>query len=588
MEFLLFQIRRIVAIFTSIFNAPGELLGMVWDGSGRSNNLILGLPSVLIGASGFLAVFLMQWGGASAMVEKYSDRVQTNANRQKLLAVDLRQSLISQLSLNSGGASEAEKIQKLRAEDPRTEEIKKLGDESIIYLKKLVALEPQNKDHLFQLAVRFYNRGDAGSQKRALGILNEIAPLDHPGHPEAHLQLARRLEQQPAKSVVDKRANIDAALEHVTQCLTRDARNYEALKVKARLLRLKGATDDSREVFEQLFEENPVYFQPLLELGVSGAKRASILDSAASRYLAELRNKDVREDTIQWVRAWEGVAKVLTQKKDFERLKNLLEKDLREYSQAEETAGRVPFLKQYLCRVYLAWASSEIGDPLETMALDFDEDQQRRLLEFYSKAYSYNEKDRYVLQNIAKLGSSSFPSIVERALQIYNPSTTRNLPPGVLNQIALEALNSGNYREAQQYYERAKTLNPNSPSILNNLAYSYLKEDSGENQLSADERASNASRAHRLVEQAIRLLPDRLKNSDQMSMYRHTMGTALMQLGNYPGAAAQLELALTSRPRAEEVLQSIIDCYELYKLDVGPYQRRLEQVRQDKLNSSVN
>ena len=489
MEFLLFQIRRIVGIFTSIFTAPGELLGMVWDGSGRSNNLILGLPSVLIGASGFLAVFLMQWGGASAMVEKYSDRVQTNTNRQKLLAVDLRQSLISQLSIDSGGASEAEKIQKLRAEDPRTEEIKKLGDESIIYLKKLVALEPQNKDHLFQLAVRFYNRGDAGSQKRAIGILNEIAPLDQPGHPEAHLQLARRLEQQPVKSVVDKRANIDAALEHVTQCLTRDAKNYEALKVKARLLRLKGATDDSREVFEQLFEENPVYFQPLLELGVSGAKRASILDSAASRYLAELRNKDVREDTIQWVRAWEGVANVLTQKKDFERLKDLLEKDLREYSQTEETAGRVPFLKQYLCRVYLGWASSEIGDPVKTMTLDFDEDQQRRLLEFYSKAYSYNEKDRYVLQNLAKLGSSSFPSIVEDALQIYNPSTTSNLPPGVLNQIALEALNRGNYREAQQYYERAKTLNPNSPSILNNLAYSYLKEDSGENQLSADERA---------------------------------------------------------------------------------------------------
>jgi len=32
-----------------------------------------------------------------------------------------------------------------------------------------------------------------------------------------------------------------------------------------------------------LFEENPVYFTPLLQLGVSDSKRATILDSAANR-----------------------------------------------------------------------------------------------------------------------------------------------------------------------------------------------------------------------------------------------------------------------------------------------------------------
>jgi len=73
-----------------------------------------------------------------------------------------------------------------------------------------------------------------------------------------------------------------------------------------------------------------------------------------------------------------------------------------------------------------------------------------------------------------------------------------------------------------------------------------------------------------------------------MSMYRHTMGTALMQLGNYPGAAAQFELALLARPSEEELIQSVIDCYEQYDLDPSPYQRRLEKVRREKEDSSLN
>ena len=589
MDFLLFQIKRIVGFFGGILSAPSELVGIVWDGSGRSNNLVLGLPSVIIGTAGFLAVFLMQWGGTGAMIKKYSDRVQSNLNREQLLEVDLRQSLISQLSLAGGGAADAEKVQKLKAEDPRTAEISALGEESVIYLNKLVTLEPENKDHLYQLAVRFYKRGDQGNRSRAIEILKQIAPLDKPGLPAAHLQLAQRLERLPVTSAIEKRVNIDKALEHIKQCLTRDAKNLDALKVKARLLRYRGSNTESREVFEQLFEENPVYVTPLLQLGVSEAKRATILDSAANRYLADLRKKDIRKDTIKWVGTWEGVVKVLIQKKDFVRLKELLEKDLKQYSQADETAGRVPFLKQNLCRVYLAWANAEIGNPFSAIDLTYDEREQRRLLEFYSKAYSYNEKNQFLLQSLAKLGASKFPAIVEAATEIYDPATSNNLPPGVLNQIALEALNKGDFREAQQYYERAKSISPNSPSILNNLAFAYLKAEGDEgNPLTEDEKISNASRAHRLVEQAIRLLPNGLKNSPQMSMYRHTMGTALMQLGNYPGAAAQFEMALHARPTEVELIESVIDCYKRYNLDAAPYQRQLDKVLKEKQDDSIN
>jgi len=65
MDFLLFQIKRIVGLLISIVSAPADLLGIFWDESGRSNHLVLGLPSVIIGTVGFLAVFLMEWGWRS-------------------------------------------------------------------------------------------------------------------------------------------------------------------------------------------------------------------------------------------------------------------------------------------------------------------------------------------------------------------------------------------------------------------------------------------------------------------------------------------------------------------------------------------
>ena len=238
--------------------------------------------------------------------------------------------------------------------------------------------------------------------------------------------------------------------------------------------------------------------------------------------------------------------------------------------------------------MYINWAVADVGNPLTVTALPFTEEQQAKLLGFFSQAYSYNEKNSTVLQTLAKLGNSSYPPIAAGARQIYDPSVSQDLPPGVLNQLALEALAKERYEEAQQYYERANTLSPNSPSILNNLAYAYLKEHSEDNPLSEEERTSNASRGHRLIEQAIRLLPNNLRNSEEMSRYRHTMGTALMQLGNYPGAAAQFERALLTRPNEENLLVSVIECYQKYQLDAGPYQRRLDEVKKQEQNSSIN
>ena len=584
MDFLRFQISRIFAIFANIFSAPGEILGIFLDGTGRSKSLVMGLPAVLIGVAGFCSVILMQWGGKTSMVDSYTKRVESINNHQRRLDTELRQELISKMSVEGGGV-DAQKLQQLRAEDPKSQEIKDLGEQSLVYLKKLLDLEPDVKEHRYQLALRYFGLGDV---KQGQQLLKQIAPQDRPGHPEAHLQLATYYSKLPSRTALERLHSVDIALKHVGHCLTLDPNDVRALKLKARLLRVKGSKRESKEAFEQLFDDNPIYYQALLELDPTDAERAAILSGATSRYMAQLRKSDVRENTIEWVRTWEGLFSTMTKKGDFAKLRDLLQSDLKTYSRTDATASRVPFLKQYLCRVYVAWAVSDVGDPLKTINLTFTQPEQQQLLEYFTKAYSYNEKDRLVLQNIAKLGGSKFPEISEAAKEIYDPANSTNLSPGVLNQVALEALSAGRYSEAQEYYERAKTLNPNNPGILNNLAYAYLKEQVDNPNMPEDERISNASRAHRLVEEAIRKLPEKVKKSAQASMYRHTMGTALMQLGNYPGAVAQFEMALSVRPNEAELLQSVIQCYELYDLDSSAFRRKLQDVQRNVGGGSSN
>ena len=76
----------------------------------------------------------------------------------------------------------------------------------------------------------------------------------------------------------------------------------------------------------------------------------------------------------------------------------------------------------------------------------------------------------------------------------------------------------------------------------------------------------------------MRLIPKDKLSSPSMSMYRHTLGTALMQLKNYPAAAAEFELALAIRPENVDLLKSVIACYDNFNLDSTPYRNKLDDV----------
>lgn len=584
MNFLLFQLQRLLMLPIRLITSPLEVFSALSDGSERSDALVKGLPAaVAIAIAGVLAMFFMSGGGQESLVESYSSELQKTDNQRKILQAELQQSISSQKALAENSSSDPGSTE-IGEDDPRRAEIEKLNEQTNIYLRKLIKIQPDQREYKYRLALRALAEGDV---RRCFSMMKQISPLDTPGYPPAHLQLALLYENSPAKTALQRISNIDTALVHVEHCLTNDINNLDALKIKARLLSLKGSRKDARATFKRVFDADPKYFRPLIELQENEAERQSTLVTASSAFSQQLTSSEVQKDSARWVEAWRGYAQTMTMLQEFTTLELRLLRELERYKDSSDNLARMPFLKQYLAQLYISWTVAENGDPLRKDLLAFSEKTQASMLEYYAKAFSYNENDRTVLQSISRLAFSPYKSVKEQARQIYDPEVQTNLPPEVLNQMGLQALKDKDYKTAQRHYERARALAPENPAILNNLAYAYLKGEDEGNFTQSEllrKKKSNAERAHDLVAQAMRLLPSSQRNSPNMSMYRHTLGTALMQLKNYAAAAAEFEQALAIRPENVDLLKSVIVCYDNFNLDSTPYRDKLDRVLAKKRN----
>ena len=576
MNFLLFHLQRLLMLPVTLIKSPMELFSAFSDGSVRSEAFVKGLPAVLVAVGITLAVLLTSLGGQQSLIEFYSSELQKADNESKILQNELQQEIISEnaLSENSEGTNQVG----AKDSDPRKVELDELSEKKDIYLKKLIKIQPDQREYRYRLALKALADGDV---RRCFEIMKQISPLDTPGYPQAHLQLALFYENASAQSPIERVGNIDFALTHIEHCLTNDINNLDALKIKARLLILKGSTEDARITFKKVFEADPKYFRPLLQLQKEEAERKATLLTASSAFSTQLASSEVQKDSARWVAAWQGYAQSMSMLKEFEALELRLLREMDRYKDGSDNLARQPFLKQYLAQLYISWTLSENGDPLRGELAELPEADELAMLDFYAKAFTYNENDRTVLQSVARLAFSKYDSVSKKARKIYDPEKQTNLPPEVLNQMGLHALKSKNYELAQQHYERARSLAPDNPAILNNLAYSYLKGEDGPYSTQDDfikKQKSNAERAHDLVAQAMRLIPPEQLSSPNMSMYRHTLGTALMQLKNYAAAAAEFEKALAIRPESVDVLKSVIVCYDNFNLDSTPYRNRLDEI----------
>ena len=542
MHFLFNWLRRLFAGPIDLILSPAQRLRGFWSDGKQSRALLMGLPAILIAIVAFAAVLYAKFGSTDLLEESYNTRLKATSNEGKLLGEQVQQDQIAKRATQSKSQPFNYTIP-----EPIQAKIDKLKSERKIYLQKLISLKPKEPTYRFQLAAARLADGD---QAGALSILEEIAPVETPGYAPAHLTLAQYAMSRKAQNRLELFGNIELALKHVQRGLSREPDNRKLKELWVGALRSKGSLGKAYDVASELFEEDPSLYRLLLtfneELGRT-ERDAKILNSAVSKYQEVLRSPEVREDNRKWDATWRGMTEALIKQGQFAEAEGLLKTEIDSYSQSADGAARAIHLQPMLASLYSAWASKMYADSSEDANR---ESVQMAMLEKLKAAYQLNPTDENVLQSLSRLALSNAESVSEATRKTYDPENHVQAPAIVLNQLGSAALIKSDFENAISFFERALDKDPSDPSIRNNLAYAYL---------SAEKR--NATRALKLVDEAMVMLKRSAVDPMVMARYQHTRGTALMQLDRLSEAIAVFENSLATRPNHTLTLMALLECY---------------------------
>ena len=465
-----------------LVTSPSEALGSAWTESNRNKALMLGLPALVVASLAGLAIGSVQLLNQENLVDHYDYLFQKTSSD----LVQLEKELARQQNVKSVGGNLAAKLT-----DEQKNELRELRESQKIYLDKLISLDPENDDHRFALAQLVFARGD---RAHAFSILNDLAPEDAPGYPQAHFILAKTYFERPSNSRMDLIGNLNIALKHIDHVLTRDESRAEAKLLKARVLTKLEKYPAAYSLYEDLFELNPNYFREMEQLNEKMGREDSnnrLYEKALGSFKdLSSKNENVENDK-RWIVVETGIAKVQQKLKQFPQSEARLTEQVNRYAADRDGGPRRVFLQRLLADTYVVWAS-DIADPTKSYS-DLSEDVQDKLLDLYSKAFKNHRDNTLVLQSLARLSLSSIPRIAALAKEIYDPNADIDAPAAVLNQLGNHALINKKFSDAIRYYERAREKSPRDPAVLNNLAFSYLVAEDGKR---------NAERALQLINES--------------------------------------------------------------------------------------
>lgn len=437
-------------------------------------------------------------------------------------------------------------------------------------LEKLISLNPENEGYRYELAKLVSARGD---RPRALKILNELAPEDAPGYPEAHFVLANQYFEKPAASFEENTKDLNVALKHVNHVLTRDSRNLDSMLLKARILTRLQKYEGAYELYEDLMEVNPNYYREMAILNTSMGREErnqSVYEKALANFESLAEKRENQTDDRKWIVIEAGVGDVLRKLDRYEEAEARHEEMIAQYASDPKGGPRRVFLQRLLAETYISWAGNVADQKASFDSLP--PETLETMLNLYAKAYMNHERNPVVLQSLARLSFSSNAEIAAKAREVYDANADIDAPAAVLNQLGNHALLSEKFSEAIRSYERAREKSPRDPSVLNNLSYAYL--------VAVDER--NAKRALELIDEALKILPIGI-NAVEQSKFLHTKATALKQLEQFDEAIELYERGIKLRPNHADTLRALIECYRaLNKNPPEEYVSRLEEIDNQK------
>ena len=560
MNYLLFQLKRILLAPGAAFSTSNRVVGSLWGDRTRGRAFLFGLPAILFAVVGVALLLWAKYGIASSLENRYKVEKDNSRKEKARISRELKtEARMLQASVTPGSATPTTLDELIPKDDPRRVELEEWKSKEMIYLEKLIELNPNEPEYLFQLALASFGQGTPG---RGIALIKMTAPLDEPGYVQGHLWLADYYMKTRPKTKADALRNIEYALTHVNQCLKRDTENLVAKTVKARLLYAQNDLVGAYEIFDELFQNDVRYFRSLVEINQQlkmEERNNTILDYAIIRLQQQL--KDLAINDVDRVRVWNDLVSCFLDKSDFSAAEQGLLEEIQLQSESDANSGKSVWAERMLATIYL--------NSIATIAAN-DPDALTKRIAFLKSAFKYDKTNSTVKRELTRLANNENPDVANAAIAIYDVAVDQDAPASVLTEVGSQALLRSDYDRALRHFELARKKTPKSPEVLNNLAFTYTVIE-----------PPNPKRALKLIDEAIRYLPKNKSAKKYLSFFHDTRGQALMQLERWTDATAEFEFALLDRQNNRKILMSLVKCYEASGLDPSAYEQRLKEIDAD-------
>ncbi len=309
MHSLIIFLRKLVFLPYHLFVSIVDFFSSLWRENQRNRSLLLGLPAIL---ALLLCLATLAWANLSnqpVLETKYDGLAQAAQQRAAALRMELNR---ERGILGSPPADGTAEVVGSDQSDIRQKKLEDAWQEERVYLQKLISLNPLAPDYKYRLAEVYLKQGDL---QRGMSMMRSLAPADEAKFGKAHFWMANFITQQPASNAENKRKLMMAALKQIDNCLIRDNGNIRAQEMKAALLVVLKRPREAGEIYEELFDDNPAYYEQLLKINRQlnqSVRNELVVDKALIKYFQRIRED--RDDTQKWVDAWQHYNDLLIKK----------------------------------------------------------------------------------------------------------------------------------------------------------------------------------------------------------------------------------------------------------------------------------
>lgn len=367
----------------------------------------------------------------------------------------------------------------------------------------------------------------------AFVLMQSVAPIGEAGpgkrYADAHLWIARSLLVGHVKIDGDP---LRLAVAHLKQIVAVSPDHIEAHRLLADLAISERNGDAAIEHISHIVDEYPetrIIYARLLD----GANRKADAKTEAARAFdyytqhipARLSSKENPPKAADWLN-WASSAMILDRFNDAIRI----------LKDATRLCEEKKIIRQGLAGVLVRW----------TQRLDELEDPNiRQQLELLGEAIKIAPDNPAVLERVALLvGRDEGADAI--AEELLHDSLVSGTAPAMVHFLlgTRAASTNADPKVAQSYLEQALKLNPNTPVVLNNLAW-----------VLATRKEPDLDRALKLADQAVKLQP-------YQPNFRDTRGQIHVQMGNWSDGIADLEEALRKLKDKPPIHGALATAYE--------------------------